>query len=210
MKKEIVSIGIDPSLSKTAFVATKNGLVVEVQSVPTEGIRKTLMKSKIQVDEMLARQYRFREINRSFIPFVYRYKPNIIILESYSFGSKFQLASQGETTAMIMLTIFNYMQKFPNTTFISFPPTTMKKFVTGKGNCNKSLVLKEVFRKFNFNTDDDNEADAFGLSIIGYCCQYYLFKGLFPIHINESILNKEQQKTLLKNKEFIKLLKNKV
>jgi crossover junction endodeoxyribonuclease RuvC len=45
----------------------------------------------------------------------------------------------------------------------------LKKFVAGKGNVDKNVVLKEVFKRWQFDTDDDNIADAFVLMQIGRC-----------------------------------------
>jgi len=44
------------------------------------------------------------------------------------------------------------------------PPGVLKKFVTGKGNCKKNLILLHVFKKFGETFDDDNLADAYSLA----------------------------------------------
>jgi crossover junction endodeoxyribonuclease RuvC len=44
------------------------------------------------------------------------------------------------------------------------PPGVLKKFVTGKGNCKKNLILLNVFKKFGETFDDDNLADAYSLA----------------------------------------------
>ena len=46
-------------------------------------------------------------------------------------------------------------------------PSQLKKFVTGKGNVEKSVVMKEVYKRFGIDTDDDNTADAVVLGHIG-------------------------------------------
>lgn len=48
-------------------------------------------------------------------------------------------------------------------------PTALKKFVTGKGSAEKSLMLREVFRRWNITANNDNEADAYGLYRISLC-----------------------------------------
>lgn len=47
------------------------------------------------------------------------------------------------------------------------PPTTLKKFVTGKGNAEKSLMIREVYKRWGFDAADDNQADAVGLLQVG-------------------------------------------
>jgi crossover junction endodeoxyribonuclease RuvC len=42
-------------------------------------------------------------------------------------------------------------------------PTVLKKFVTGKGNSKKELMLLNVYKKFGFDTDNNNIADAYAL-----------------------------------------------
>lgn len=51
--------------------------------------------------------------------------------------------------------------------FLLVAPNTLKKFVTGKGNAEKSLMLLEVFKRFGVSAANDNEADAVGLYYIG-------------------------------------------
>lgn len=53
--------------------------------------------------------------------------------------------------------------------YILVAPNTLKKFVTGKGNAEKSLMLREVYRRWDIAVDNDNEADAVGLCMIGAC-----------------------------------------
>ena len=43
----------------------------------------------------------------------------------------------------------------------------MKKFLTGSGACEKSLILKEVYRRWNVDVSDDNLADAVVIAKIG-------------------------------------------
>lgn len=44
------------------------------------------------------------------------------------------------------------------------PPGILKKFITGKGNCKKNLILLHVFKKFGETFDNDNLADAYSLA----------------------------------------------
>ena len=46
-------------------------------------------------------------------------------------------------------------------------PSQLKKFATGKGNVDKNVVIKEVYKRFGIDTDDDNTADAVVLGHIG-------------------------------------------
>lgn len=44
------------------------------------------------------------------------------------------------------------------------PPTELKKFVTGKGQCKKNLMLMKCYKKWKFEADDDNICDAYCLA----------------------------------------------
>ena len=46
-------------------------------------------------------------------------------------------------------------------------PSQLKKFVLGSGKGEKSMMLREVFRRWNIVAANDNEADAAGLAMIG-------------------------------------------
>ena len=51
---------------------------------------------------------------------------------------------------------------------IIIAPSSLKKFVTGKGNVNKNIMIKEIFKKWNVDFNDDNLADAYGLARFGF------------------------------------------
>ena len=50
--------------------------------------------------------------------------------------------------------------------FIIVPPTMLKKFVTGKGNCAKELMLLETYKRYGISFSDNNLCDAYGLAKI--------------------------------------------
>ena len=50
--------------------------------------------------------------------------------------------------------------------FTVVPPTMVKKYITGKGNANKDLIMMTVLKKFGIETADNNQADAICLSDI--------------------------------------------
>lgn len=51
--------------------------------------------------------------------------------------------------------------------YVLVSPSTLKKFVTGSGKAEKSLIIKEVFKRWNHDAKNDNEADAIGLLYMG-------------------------------------------
>lgn len=49
------------------------------------------------------------------------------------------------------------------------PPMTLKKFITGKGNSDKNIVLREIYKRWHYEAPNDNEGDAYGLCRMGLC-----------------------------------------
>jgi crossover junction endodeoxyribonuclease RuvC len=74
------------------------------------------------------------------------------------------------TTALAQLCGLNYMLRdvcYRNYTTYMVAPTGLKKFITGKGNCAKELILLEVYKRYKMSFDNNNLADSFGLAKIG-------------------------------------------
>jgi crossover junction endodeoxyribonuclease RuvC len=90
-------------------------------------------------------------------------KQTLIIVEDFSFGSKgsalFQIAGLGY--------IVRHELWSQGIDFILVPPTVLKKFVTGAGNSDKSVMLKEIYKRWQADINDDNIGDAYGLCRIG-------------------------------------------
>lgn len=84
----------------------------------------------------------------------------LTLIEGLSYGSTGDGAAQ--------LAALNYYIRIfllQNNINYGFPtPPALKKFVTGKGNCKKNLMLKEVYKKWGVDFTDDNICDAYSLS----------------------------------------------
>jgi Holliday junction resolvasome RuvABC endonuclease subunit len=92
---------------------------------------------------------------------------NLVLIENYAFGKTNQAHQMGELGGVIRLMLFEEGYEF----FV-IPPTRLKKFLTGKGVADKNIILKEVFKRWKFDVDDDNVADALvlmqlGLALVG-------------------------------------------
>lgn len=87
----------------------------------------------------------------------------LVVMEDFSFGSKgsalFQIAGLGYL-------IRHWLWK-ENIDFILVPPTVLKKFVTGVGNSDKNVMLKEIYKRWAADINDDNIGDAYGLARLG-------------------------------------------
>jgi len=89
-----------------------------------------------------------------------------IAMEGYAFGS--QMANMlGELGGVVKLTLYKTNKinggKYP----MIVPPTSLKKYVTGKGQgVSKSQILLNVYKKWGVEFTDDNAADSYGLAHI--------------------------------------------
>jgi crossover junction endodeoxyribonuclease RuvC len=88
---------------------------------------------------------------------------DLVVIEDFAFGAKgqalFEIAGLGY---LIRYWLWKHGKRF-----VLVAPTVLKKFVTGKGTADKSIVIREVFRRWGHVIDDDNAADATALAYIG-------------------------------------------
>ncbi len=95
-------------------------------------------------------------------------KPDtFLVIEGYSFASKgAAVISLGELGGIIR----HYLWK-SNINYKEMPPTTAKKFLCGSGSAQKSIIIKEVYKKYSIDCTDDNQADAVNLMYLGLAIQ---------------------------------------
>jgi len=139
--------GLDPSLVGTAVVMIdENSIIAEQRLVITD--------SKEDIESRLLRIV--REV--SFL----RCVPTLetVCIEG--------LAYLSHSSRLFELAGIHFMlrckMKECNIPFSVVPPTSLKKFATGKGNCGKDLIIKCVYEKWGVNFQNDNLADAYVLA----------------------------------------------
>lgn len=87
----------------------------------------------------------------------------LVVMEDFSFLSNNPGARENAGLAYL-LRYWLYQHRVP---YVLVSPKELKKFVTGTGNAKKELVLKEMYKRFDLDLSDNNEADACGLCFIG-------------------------------------------
>jgi len=146
-----VSIGIDQSYSGFAITAIDNqgNYYTEVMKIDGTGVE------------------RLHKARAFLLGFVSRYIVEAIAIEGYAFGS--QMANMaGELGGMIRLALYdnyrfaNEASAFP----LVVPPTSLKKYITGKGRVDKNQILLNVYKKWGVEFNNDNAADSYGLARI--------------------------------------------
>ena len=141
-------IGIDLSLTGTGVVTIgKNGEYTEqlirskppkVKNPTTEIQRITKIRDDIELGDA-----------------------ELAAIEGISFMSR-------NTTSTSQLSGLNYMVREKlikaGIPFIIVAPSSLKKFVTGKGNSGKDIMMLETYKRWDVSITNDNICDAYGLA----------------------------------------------
>ena len=143
-------IGIDLSLTGTGVV-----IINEKGEHIEQLIRSKPPKSKNPTTEIM----RIMKI-RDEISFGEE-KIALAAIEGISFMSR-------NTTSTSQLSGLNYMVREKlfnaNIPFVIIAPSSLKKFVTGKGNCGKDIMMLETYKRWGVSITNDNIADAYCLA----------------------------------------------
>lgn len=92
-----------------------------------------------------------------------------VCMEGYAPSSKYGREQAGELGAIVKLALYDYFDRFADDHGdLRYPTivgtTALKKFVSGNGTTKKNNMLLSVYKKWGFETTDDNIADAFWLA----------------------------------------------
>lgn len=88
-----------------------------------------------------------------------------VAIEGYSHASKFAQHKMGECGAATRIGVADTLGlKHYKTSVIEIAPTRLKKYVTGKGNSPKKVMLLNVYKKWDEEFTDDNLGDAYALA----------------------------------------------
>lgn len=158
------TIGIDLSLTGTGICILENEKIVDTKLI------KSKKEGDTPTDEIIRMYSIVEEVVEEFL--IYNSKEEIsvdlVLLEGISYMSK-------NTTALSQLSGLSYMVRselFRNDIpFVIVAPSSLKKFITGKGNSPKDIIMMEIYKGWGETITDNNKADAFGLAMIG---QYLL------------------------------------
>lgn len=83
-----------------------------------------------------------------------------VCIEGYAAGSTFGREKAGELGAVVKMQLYDIRGIFP--TIVA--PTSLKKYITGKGVAKKNEILLGCFKRWNVDFTDDNAADSYGLA----------------------------------------------
>jgi hypothetical protein len=89
-----------------------------------------------------------------------------VAMEGYAFGTT-MAHMLGELGAIVKLVCYNELDGFEGKYPYIIPPTTLKKYITGKGTgVQKNQILLNVYKKWGVEFNDDNAADSYALAML--------------------------------------------
>lgn len=180
----MISVGLDLSLTHTGYAIVKDDGTVLASGV---------IKSKPSGDTHLAETQRIVRIAEEAVQkiddFLEEGEEVLVSIEGLAFMAK--------GTSLVQLAGLNYLIRILlaefGWRFIIVMPSTLKKFITGSGKGDKDMIMMALYRDYGHESLDNNEGDAYGLSVCGL-----------------AVLGKSLKKLTTPQQEVITLLKRQV
>ena len=92
-------------------------------------------------------------------------EPEAIFIEGLSHGSRGSgTLSLAEYRGILSVALLDVCRQV-----YEVPPTTLKLFIAGKGNANKTAMITACVRRYGVAYETDDEYDAYGLCSLGAC-----------------------------------------
>lgn len=113
---------------------------------------------------LVQRSARLIMLRSSIAAAVEAQQPDLVLIEAPSLGQGRQGGTHDRSGLWWLVVSFLLSL---GVEVIEVPPATLKKYVTGKGNAQKPDIRMELFKRFDIDLRDDNEADAFALRALG-------------------------------------------
>jgi hypothetical protein len=160
MRQDQLFVGVDPGAANLAIVAFSptRGVVLAVK--PPKKDLPTGVRRLSYIIHFIKSQLGELEKTGSVVR---------IACEGYSMAEKFGQHAAGEVGGAIKLALVGW---FGLDNPIGYPiivaPQQLKKFTTGKGNAPKDIMTKEVLKRWGYDTNDTNLADAYALARVAY------------------------------------------
>jgi len=148
-----IVIGIDPSY-------TGCGLIV-LDTDTGELKHKEVITTNSKDSEIK----RVRQIWTKIAVFLNTKEPvDVVSLE----GLAFDKGEKAHQMGYLHYRLREYLESYkPKPTIIIPTPNQLKKFITGKGQVKKELILLNVYKRWGVEFDNNNLADAYGLAQLG-------------------------------------------
>lgn len=154
----MITVGLDLSLTHTGYAIVKDDGQV---------LANGIIKSKPNGDKPLEETQRIVKISEECVQKIDEYckvDPDLVCIEGLAFMAR-------NTSSLVQLAGLNYLTrillaqfKWP---FLIIAPTSLKKFITGKGIGDKDVMMMKVYKDYGFEAIDNNVNDAYALAVCG-------------------------------------------
>lgn len=146
-------MGLDLSLNGTGISVVDEGLSIVFSH------RVTLNTGTKAFPELYGME-RANFIINVMKDIIENHQPNVVVLEGYSYGSKGRAVFDlGELGGIVRYVLSNL-----NIPFYEVPPTTLKKYISGKGNADKDMMMAAALSRYGKSFNSHDECDAFCLA----------------------------------------------
>ncbi len=143
----MIVLGIDQSLCATGYVVLAGPVLLETGTHPT-------LASTPHHDRLFSLETCLRHV-------ILRHEPRLVVREAYAFAAH-QAHTAGEVGWAVDRTVHH-----ADIPLVIVRPQALKAFVTGHATAKKSDMKQQVYKRWGYETADDNIADAYGLAMIG-------------------------------------------
>lgn len=116
-------------------------------------------------------------ISASIEEIIGKYPPTMICQEDYIMngagrnpGRAFHIGELGGVVKVLLYSL--------DLEPILVGPTRLKKYVSGKGNTEKDMMIMYVYKNFGFEAPSNDEADAYGLAHLAHSIYYNTTEGM--------------------------------
>lgn len=183
--RDKIFIGIDPSFSRSGIVCFRNedliiagsyaslnhkNKEVTIKGFPefdSVGLNCFDSKSKFEGDK--GDFNKIVNYFNIFNEFLHSLKMKFI-LDHFCIGVEIPMGAHmgpgAKVDRLYATVLLSIKQQIPEKimTLYTYTPSEIKKFVSGKGNAKKNLIIKDVFKKWGFESEFDDVADAYGIA----------------------------------------------
>ncbi|MFA5696664.1 MAG: crossover junction endodeoxyribonuclease RuvC, partial [Bacilli bacterium] len=136
----MIVVGLDLSLTKTGY-----SIINEKGKVLSSGV----IKSKPNGDSYLDEVNRIKKIVEDVFEKINEQcpscNPDLVVIEGMAFAVR-------NTTALVQIAGLSYYLRiqlsFSGAKFVIVAPTSLKKFITGSGKGDKSMMMMSVFKNY--------------------------------------------------------------
>lgn len=149
-------VAIDSSLTGTAVAS----------GCEADEIQVWRFSSKKIGDSLCDRFARYSLLVDRIVTRIVVCKPQAILLEGYSYGSMNAHQPIYEFGACLRLRLLE-TGRLASCKLIEVPPTSLKKFVTGKGNAGKEQMAAFAAKRWGVAFHSNDETDAYSLCMMG-------------------------------------------